>query len=53
MSTSTDRRLPRKLRRCVNIADIRDQARRTLPGPIFDHVDGGADDEVTLAANFY
>ena len=51
MTTSTNQRLRRKIRRCINVADLRDQARRALPRPIFDHIDGGADDEVTLAAN--
>lgn len=35
----------------VNIADFRALARRRLPRVIFDYVDGGADDEITLAAN--
>lgn len=35
----------------VNIDDLRLQARRRLPRPIFDFMDGGAQDEVTLRAN--
>jgi L-lactate dehydrogenase (cytochrome) len=35
----------------VNIEDLRRQARRKLPKPLFDFVDGGAMDERTLAAN--
>ena len=39
------------LRKCHNIADLRKLAKKRLPFPIFDHIDGGCDDEVTLAAN--
>lgn len=41
----------RRLERAYNIADLRLMARRRLPRPIFDYIDGGADDEVTLARN--
>jgi L-lactate dehydrogenase (cytochrome) len=41
----------RRLERANNIADLRQLARRRLPGPIFDYIDGGADDEVTLERN--
>ncbi len=41
----------RALRRANNIADLRALARRRLPRPIFDYIDGGADDEVTLRRN--
>lgn len=37
--------------RAHNIAALRDKARRRLPRPIFDYIDGGADDEVTLRRN--
>ena len=37
--------------RVVNIADLREQARRRLPGLVFDYIDGGAEDEVTLTRN--
>src|SRR6476469_6582261 len=40
-----------RLARANNIADLRRLARRRLPAPIFDYIDGGADDEVTLARN--
>lgn len=33
----------------LNIADLRRLARRRLPRVVFDYIDGGADDEVTLA----
>lgn len=35
----------------VTIADLRELARRRLPRMVFDFVDGGAEDEVTLRAN--
>lgn len=37
------------LDRCHNIYDLRKLARRRLPKPIFDYMDGAADDEETLA----
>ena len=39
------------LARANNIADLRALARRRLPRPIFDYIDGGADDELTLRRN--
>lgn len=41
----------RKSIRARNIADLRNLARRRLPRVIFDYVDGGAEDEITLRAN--
>lgn len=41
----------RSLGRVNNIEDLRRRARRRLPRPIFDYIDGGADDEVTLRRN--
>jgi len=35
----------------VTVADLRELARRRLPRMVFDLVDGGAEDEVTLRAN--
>jgi isopentenyl diphosphate isomerase/L-lactate dehydrogenase-like FMN-dependent dehydrogenase len=35
----------------INIADLRHLARRRLPPVVFDYIDGGAEDEVTLRAN--
>src|SRR5260370_41450797 len=40
-----------RLRDCHNFLDFRELARRRVPGPIFDYIDGGADDEVTLRQN--
>ena len=51
MSDTDTRHFPRRLRKCNNIDDLRTAAKRALPFPIFDHVDGGSDDETTLAAN--
>src|SRR2546423_680759 len=36
---------------CHNFHDCRRLAKRRVPGPIFDYIDGGADDEVTLRRN--
>lgn len=46
-----EKKIPRKLRNCHNIEDLRQLAKKALPFPIFDHVEGGCDDEVTLASN--
>src|SRR5262245_42622632 len=40
-----------RLEDCVNFHDFRDLARRRLPGPIFNYIDGAADDEVTHRQN--
>src|ERR1700726_3803479 len=39
------------LRDCHNFHDFRRLARRRVPGPIFDYIDGAADDEVTHRRN--
>ncbi len=39
------------LTRCFNVDDFRKLAKRRLPSPIFNYIDGGADDEVTLKRN--
>ncbi len=36
---------------CHNFHDFRELARRRLPAPIFDYIDGAADDEVTKRQN--
>jgi L-lactate dehydrogenase (cytochrome) len=51
MTDTGNNDFPRRLRKCHNIADLRLAAKSALPYPIFDHVDGGSDDEVTLSAN--
>ena len=40
-----------QLRQCHNFHDFRELARRRLPSPIFDYIDGGADEEATLRQN--
>src|SRR5690242_6829893 len=39
------------LRNCHNFHDFRRLAKRRLPGPIFNYIDGAADDEVTRRRN--
>jgi len=34
-----------------NIEDLRQMARKRLPRPIFEYVDGGAEDEIALQNN--
>ncbi len=41
----------RRLITCADIEDLRRQARKRLPAGVFDYIDGGAEDELTLAAN--
>lgn len=40
-----------RLTDCHNFHDFRRLAKRRLPSPIFNYIDGGADDEVTLRRN--
>ncbi|MDB5702289.1 MAG: alpha-hydroxy-acid oxidizing protein [Sphingomonadales bacterium] len=37
-----------KLARCHNVAALRDHAIGRLPGPVFDYIDGGSEDEIAL-----
>ena len=39
------------LNNCNNFKDFRELAKRRLPRPIFDYIDGAADDEITYARN--
>jgi L-lactate dehydrogenase (cytochrome) len=41
----------RRLSACHDIADLRSAGRRLIPRPVFDYVDGGADEELSLRAN--
>lgn len=43
--------MPWGLKRCYNIEDLRQRAKRKLPSPMFHYIDGGADDEWTLRRN--
>lgn len=40
-----------RLNQCHNFHDFRRLAKQQLPGPIFNYIDGGADDEITLRRN--
>ena len=40
-----------KLSDCHNVTDLRKLAKRKLPWPVFNYMDGGADDELTLGWN--
>ena len=40
-----------RLTDCQNFHDFRELARRRLPGPIFNYIDGAADDETTYRRN--
>ena len=39
------------LKDCYNFQDFRKLAKKKLPSPIFNYIDGGADDEITLKRN--
>jgi L-lactate dehydrogenase (cytochrome) len=41
----------RRLGACYDVADLRLAAKRRIPRPVFDYVDGGADEEIAVAAN--
>ncbi|MGH3280729.1 MAG: alpha-hydroxy acid oxidase, partial [Trebonia sp.] len=41
----------RRLGACYDIADLRRAAKRRIPRPVFDYVDGAADEEVAVGAN--
>jgi len=40
-----------RLEHCFNYRDFRELARRHLPSPIFNYIDGAADDETTHVRN--
>lgn len=40
-----------RLKDCHNHHDFRSLPRKRLPGPIFNYIDGAADDEVTYSRN--
>ena len=42
---------PPSIKRCFNLDDFRQQAKRKLPAPLFHYIDGGADDELTRTNN--
>jgi len=41
----------RRLARAASVEDLRRIARKRLPGGVFDYIDGGAEDELTLGRN--
>jgi L-lactate dehydrogenase (cytochrome) len=41
----------RRLADCYDISDLRRAAKRRIPRPVFDYVDGAADEEISVAAN--
>ena len=41
----------RRLARCHDIEDLRRAGQRLIPRPVFDYVDGAADEELSMAAN--
>jgi L-lactate dehydrogenase (cytochrome) len=41
----------RRLSACHDVADLRTTGRRLTPRPVFDYVDGGADEELSVRAN--
>jgi L-lactate dehydrogenase (cytochrome) len=41
----------RRLGACHDVADLHRAARRRIPRPVFDYVDGGADEEIAVTAN--
>jgi L-lactate dehydrogenase (cytochrome) len=41
----------RRLGSCYDVADLRRAAKRRIPRPVFDYVDGAADEELAVAAN--
>jgi L-lactate dehydrogenase (cytochrome) len=41
----------RRLGACYDVADLRRVAKRRIPRPVFDYVDGAADEEIAVAAN--
>ena len=44
-------RTNRLLRKVANVDDLRSLAKRRLPAGVFDYIDGGAEDEITLRRN--
>jgi L-lactate dehydrogenase (cytochrome) len=41
----------RRLSACYDVADLRRAAKRRIPRPVFDYVDGAADEEIAVASN--
>ena len=43
--------MPRTLKNCHNFTDLKDLAKRRLPGPLYHYIDGAAEDETTYRRN--
>jgi len=43
--------IKRRLARCHDVGDLRRSAKLLIPRPVFDYVDGAADEELSMAAN--
>ena len=43
--------MSRALKRCYNVARLRERAKRRLPAPVFHYIDGAAGDEWTMRQN--
>jgi L-lactate dehydrogenase (cytochrome) len=41
----------RRLSACHDVSELRGAARRLIPRPVFDYVEGGADEELSMASN--
>ena len=41
----------RRLSACHDVSELRSAGRRVIPRPVFDYVDGAADEELSMAAN--
>ena len=41
------------LKKVFNVSDLREIARRKLPAPLFNYIDGGADDETNVLGNIH
>lgn len=41
------------LKKVLNVSDLREIARRKLPAPLFNYIDGGADDETNVLGNIH
>ena len=43
--------MPRTLKNCHNFTDLKDLAKRRLPGPLYHYIDGAAEDETAYRRN--
>jgi L-lactate dehydrogenase (cytochrome) len=45
--------MQRTLKKVFNVSDLRALARKRLPAPLFNYIDGGADDETNVLGNVH